>query len=260
MTSNGTFYVYSITNIINNKIYIGKTNNIFKRFEKHKSANGDCPALHNAIKKYGKENFILNTVGEYETEEYAFEAEIYFIEFYKSNITKYGDQYGYNLTSGGDGVSGHKHSIETRKKLSEALKGRVSANKGKKASDYVRLKQSLSHIGNKGFWSGKQLSEEHKNKLSESHKGIYSGENHPMFGKKMSNDTRIKMSKSHKGLFIGEKSHNSKLTFAIANEIRKLYATNQYTYKELAKKFNLGTTTISRVIKNINYFGEHTNE
>ena len=55
---------------------------------------------------------------------------------------------------------------------------------------------------NKGHvtWNkDKELSDEHKKKLSESHKGKFAGENHPMFGKHHSDESRKLNSEHHKG-------------------------------------------------------------
>ena len=49
--------IYKITNIINNKVYIGQTVNTLKnRWCKHCHSNG-CRMLYNAILKYGKDSF-----------------------------------------------------------------------------------------------------------------------------------------------------------------------------------------------------------
>lgn len=50
-------YIYQITNLINNKIYIGQTNNIAKRWSNHKCCNSPNMVIAKAIKKYGIENF-----------------------------------------------------------------------------------------------------------------------------------------------------------------------------------------------------------
>jgi len=42
-----------------------------------------------------------------------------------------------------------------------------------------RTKQIEAHIGNKGYWKGKKLSLDHKNKLSKSHIGILKGSKNP---------------------------------------------------------------------------------
>lgn len=161
------FYVYCFTNKINGKIYIGKTNNIDKRINSHCLACGDCPAFHNAIKKYGIDNFNVSILGEYVIEQESLDAEIKFIAEHKSNIK----DYGYNLTNGGDGISGHKHTLETRIKMSQSLKGRISPNKNKIASSETIKKLSESHMGRTGYWLDKKLSEEAKNKKSHAMKG-----------------------------------------------------------------------------------------
>ena len=50
-------YIYQITNLINDKIYIGQTNNITKRWSNHKCCNSPNMVIAKAIKKYGVENF-----------------------------------------------------------------------------------------------------------------------------------------------------------------------------------------------------------
>jgi predicted XRE-type DNA-binding protein len=45
-------------------------------------------------------------------------------------------------------------------------------------------------------------------------------------------------------------NHRTKLTWEIVNEIRRLYTTNKYTYKQLAKKFQVCIMEICRIINN----------
>lgn len=92
-------YIYKITNDINDKVYIGKTEfSIEKRFKEHctdafRERNEKRP-LYNAMKKYGIEHFSVEFVEETSIPE---EREQYWINFYKS----YGK--GYNATLGGEG-------------------------------------------------------------------------------------------------------------------------------------------------------------
>ena len=57
--------IYLITNLINNKKYVGKTvQALQQRFNMHcvEGSNKNC-FLHNAIKKYGTDNFINSKYG-----------------------------------------------------------------------------------------------------------------------------------------------------------------------------------------------------
>lgn len=66
---------------------------------------------------------------------------------------------------------GKHHSEETRKKISETLKGRPGANRGKKYSAEHRKKLSEAHKGKPSSRRGKQLSDEVKKRISETLKG-----------------------------------------------------------------------------------------
>ena len=98
-----------------------------------------------------------------------------------------------NKTDGGEGPSGAIISEETRKKLSEA-------KKGKSRSEETRRKISEANKGENHHFYGKSHSEETRRKLSEKNKG----ENHPNYGKSPSEETRRKLSEANKGKFAGE--------------------------------------------------------
>lgn len=123
------FYCYKITNLLNNKIYIGKTRKPKSRWLAHQSRsfkkNNDRYyfPLSNAIRKYGVHNFSFEIIAERKTEQEINECEINYISQFKSNINCYGNLYGYNLTDGGEGTTGHKVTDEVRKKMSESHKG-----------------------------------------------------------------------------------------------------------------------------------------
>ena len=92
-------YIYQITNNINGKIYIGKTERtIEERFKEHcydafKRKSEQRP-LYFAMRKYGIDNFSISLLEETNNPE---EREIYWIEQKRSY------KYGYNATKGGDG-------------------------------------------------------------------------------------------------------------------------------------------------------------
>lgn len=103
------FNIYKITNIINNKAYIGQTKyDINHRFQQHCSKWSCCTKLKNAIKKYGKENFNIELLDTAVTKDKADELEIKYINKYKTKEQRY----GYNLQDGG-----YTTNPSTRKKV-----------------------------------------------------------------------------------------------------------------------------------------------
>ena len=137
------------------------------------------------------------------------------------------------------GMKGKQHSAETRKKMSEAHKGKQAWNKGIPQSEETRKKMSEAHKGENNYWFGKHHSEEAKKKNSEAHKGennywfgkhhsaearkkiseANKGENHPLFGKHHSEETRKKMSEANKG-----KNHWTKGTHWYNNGVKCIKA------------------------------------
>lgn len=102
-------YVYKITCKINNKIYIGITTKTPEhRWQEHISTayqknNKDSKCVFKkAIRKYGKENFIIETQEEvFSNIEDLKNREIYWIKFYNCYAFD-DDSNGYNSTRGGD--------------------------------------------------------------------------------------------------------------------------------------------------------------
>lgn len=94
-------YIYCITNLINEKKYVGKTTySVTKRFKEHcrDSQKERCEKrpLYNAMNKYGVENFIVEELIECPNEE----LDSYEVMYIDKLETYYK---GYNATIGGDG-------------------------------------------------------------------------------------------------------------------------------------------------------------
>lgn len=109
--------IYKITNKVNGKVYIGlTTQGLLQRQREHicRFNRGERDhKLYLAFRKHGLESFVFEEVCSALHEDYLKDLEIMLIAEYNSFNR------GYNMTSGGDTVS-----LETRAKLSEALKGR----------------------------------------------------------------------------------------------------------------------------------------
>ena len=199
------YKIYLITNISNKNQYVGITKfSIEERFSQHIKRGF---ILTEAIQKYGEKNFVIELIEEVETAERAYELEMYYIKQYNTKVPN-----GYNITDGGDGIFGwepseeyrkecservkqlhnekkvgmygKKHTEETKKKMSESLKGNQNCL-GRILSEDTKSKISSSH-------KGKVLSESTKNKISENHHNV-SGEKNPMYGKNHSPETIERM-------------------------------------------------------------------
>lgn len=94
--------IYKITNLINNKSYIGQTKRDLNiRIKEHfYNSHSNLTGIDAAIKKYGKENFSIEIIEDnIETFEELNEKEIYYISYYHSSV----DEQGYNIQRGGQG-------------------------------------------------------------------------------------------------------------------------------------------------------------
>ena len=97
-------YIYQITNLKNQKVYIGQTNNISKRWSNHKCCNSPNMVIAKAIKKYGVENFKFEILYQGLSAEEADEKEIELIKEKQSLVPN-----GYNVAKGGHRNNGVQH-------------------------------------------------------------------------------------------------------------------------------------------------------
>lgn len=225
------YAIYKITNLVNNKLYIGKARHVKHRWYKHLSAArtkklNDYFYLHRAINKYGGHNFIIETIAMCENEEGALSAETFYIKLYNTQNR----DIGYNLTSGGDGASGYKCSEETKAKISKA-------NKGRKHSIETRKRMGDAHRGSKRTEETKKkmrisrakqapMTDEIRNKISEAHKGKILTEEH-----------KTKISKNNKSKILTEEN--------VLNIIQLI--NNNKPLVEIGKQFNISEGTVSGI-------------
>lgn len=131
--------IYTITNKVNGKLYVGLSNNVYHRFNQHKSDLNHNrhinPYLQNSWNKYGSDAFEFKLLKCCKPR--------YLKRFEKVYIKKFHSSYrenGYNLDEGGSG--NHIRSDETRRKLSEQKLGEKNPMYGKPLSLEHTLKTS----------------------------------------------------------------------------------------------------------------------
>jgi group I intron endonuclease len=200
--------IYKATNLINDKCYIGQTSRKFKkRMQEHLNPVKDGEVyFHNALKKYGKENFKWEII--YECDEIMLDM----METFKIMVchSHYSEGKGYNLTWGGKhsiGMLGKHHTDETKKILSETHSGSNNPFYGKKHTEETKRKISYGGKGRKcseetrrkisEFRKTFKYTEKAKKKMSENHADM-SGINNPMFGRKHTEETKRKIREKRK--------------------------------------------------------------
>ena len=119
-------WIYKITNIQNNKVYIGQTIRPIKyRLNRHIN-----DALHNildthfarAIRKYGKESFIIEEIDTASSQEELNQKEQYWIQYYNATID------GYNETDAIYKCGGNTYKNKTEEEM-KIIKEKISKTK-----------------------------------------------------------------------------------------------------------------------------------
>lgn len=138
-------YIYKVTNLLNQKVYIGQTSrSVEDRWKEHLYDSNNplrdncCNYFHNAIRKYGASSFVVEPVEECENA-ILNDREVYWIRFYNSQD----GCVGYNSTSGGDNCFSRCPE-----------------------SDATRARKSAVQLGEKNSFYGKQHTNEHRSRIS----------------------------------------------------------------------------------------------
>lgn len=205
-----TIGIYCIEHIESGKKYIGKSKNIEKRLNTHKSllksdkmSKSVNSLLWRAVKKYSLEAFKFWVVEELEFLDPVklSEREIHWMDFYKTLDR----DFGYNLMR--DSRQLVEFCPETIEKMSKAKLGKYvgenNPNFGKKRPQEVKDKVSKANKGRKR--TEEQLAKIRENRKPTSPETIAKmslarlGEKNPNFGKDVSQETRDKIRKANTG-------------------------------------------------------------
>jgi group I intron endonuclease len=206
--------IYKITNKVNGKCYYGQTiQHGNRRWSNHKgwgkykgdTKKGGKMILYYAMRKYGVENFTFEFICECDSEK---ELNMKEEEYIALNNTLAPN--GYNAAKGG---GNYEKTPETRRKISEANKGRIITEEWRKNMSIAR--------------TGSKVTEETREKMSKAQKGRTITEETKLklraanLGKKQSADTIAKKRAARAGVEWSDKKRESMAGYAHSEETKK---------------------------------------
>lgn len=233
-----TGFIYKITNIDTNKVYIGKSTyknlkRLIKRYVSEAQSKRDRYIIR-AIRKYGINNFIFEVIEENILLNNIDDREKHYINKFNSN----NKNIGYNLTLGGEGAPGLKWSEESKKLMSTIKKG--------------------VYAGEKNYFYGKPLDEEARNRVIESNKRRRGKPRRPH-----TEEAKKNISKSHMGQVAWNKGKeyfqikgdkNPNYRYIDKNILCELIKYN-YSYKEICYILDISITCFYAKLKEFNLRG-----
>jgi len=232
-------YIYKIINKIDNKCYIGQTfNSLEERWRHHKGDSSNCRYLKRAFQKYGIENFEMKLICIcFDEDLNKFESQ--YITYYNTLVPN-----GYNLRQGGNNAKQHQ---ETKQKIGETLRegyksGRlVNKSKGKKGKTHTeetkkKIKEALTGRIFENRVYGNIISEECKEKIRKKAKE-----------RTINEETRKKISEALKKT---NKETNVKITVkrkVLQYDINNNFIASFNSLTEAANKYDVSKAALSRI-------------
>ena len=159
-------YIYKIVNQVNGTAYVGQTiTSINTRFIQHKHSSTKYNTyLYNAMRKYGIENFTIEQIDTANNIDELNNKEIYWIKKLNTKTPN-----GYNILDGGNGAKGLHHSKETKLILKQKSTGNTNALGKHNISVEGKRNMLLAHKGKPSSFKNKNHTLQARKKLSISH-------------------------------------------------------------------------------------------
>lgn len=244
--------IYKIQNILNEKIYIGRSKNISKRWFEHKrelkNKSHHSDKLQNAVNKYGIDNFEFSIIEE-ASESDILELEQKYLDLYNSA------ECGYNIMKVASPMMPPREvSVDTRKKLSLAGVGKVRSEESRRnysksklgeKSGLAKLNREIVMEIRKYYSSGEYTCASLARKYNISPANVCLIINNKTWNTEKYEDDII--------LKNAEKIHHPnyvRLNLDIAEQIRREYSAGGTTQVLLATKYNVIPNTINNIIRN----------
>jgi group I intron endonuclease len=251
--------IYSITNKINGKKYIGQTTRsiaIRWRLHVYRAMKGllNSP-LHRAIRKYGDKSFLVEIMAKAENAEELNKLEVQFISTLKT-LTPH----GYNISKGGRREFTDYQRQLVSQGIKKSTKVKISREKQKGEGhpghkltweDVRNIRSDFFHLKVSSFDLASKFKVTPENITS-----IVRGDTwKDIEWKPLRKDIDLAILEHRKiNAKRGEDHPNSKLTKDIVKQIRACYLSGEFTVKQLSERFIINSSTIKLILKNKSWF------
>lgn len=207
------FYTYAHYKPDNSVFYIGKG-----RGRRAWAKDYHNNHWNHIVAKYP--DYKIEILARWDTEQEAFDHEVFLIDTFRAMGIKLT-----NVTNGGTGVSGYKHTPESIQKRLDSMKGYVP-------SEETKAKIREAHLGEKNHFFGRSHSEETKNQISETKKANPSK---PWLGKPRSEETKKKIAQALLGKPGTKHTEEAKKKISLAHKGKKQASPSEETRKKLSE-------------------------
>ena len=226
--------IYKITNKVNQKVYIGQSCDIHRRWLEHiragqpdkyagKGERDTNTPIHKAMQKYGIDNFKLEILQECKREELNHLEKSFILEYKKQRIELY------NLSEGGQDAIGAKGELHSQAKLTQKEVDQIKDLLKNSDKTYNEILQLFPSIKSKSMIS----------LINQGHNWKDDKETYPLrktyFGTK------------------GEKNKNSLFTNEEVMKIREEYVDPKTTSRTLAEKYGVSINTMRSILQGKSY-------